>query len=465
MARNIPKMLGTSGLDISLDGVIREEFLPNLQWPQAGEVYKEMGSNDPTIGAMLFAIEKLIQGVTWSVAPGVDSERGNYEAELLDSILHDMDKPWEETISDIMSFLQYGFSIHEPIFKIRRGPKQSNPKFKSKFTDGKFGLRKLAGRSQSSIYRWEVDPETMEISGVWQWVPNSAKRVFLPKDRYIHFRANSKRDNPESTSILRNAYRPWFFKKSIEETEALGIARDLAGIPVMTAPIELLQEDASPSEKAFREHLKDIVTGIANNEQSGVLIPAAFDDMGNKLITLELLNSSGKRQFDTDKIIQRYSSQIAQTVLADFIMLGQTTFGSFALSSNKTKLFAAALGAWLKNIANTLNNQLIPKLAELNDWDFENLPKIVPGDLEGRDLNTVANYFSSLKKEGLIRPDAGLEGFLRNIGDAPQFDESVEIEIESQEDSPEVESTEPSDQIVSPATESGKPTGDAIAGD
>lgn len=452
---NIPKELGYSGLDYSLDGTVNEEFLSQLRWPEAGEVYKEMLSNDPTVGAMMFAIEMLLQGIVWTSEAASDSQRHKDEAELLHQIMHDMEKPWEETIVDILSFLPYGFSIHEPVFKIRRGPRQSNKKFKSKYSDGKFGLRKLAVRSQDSIDKWEFDPITDEVLGVWQWADNKAMRVYLPRDRYIHFRVNSKRDNPESTSILRTAYRPWYLKKQVEDHEAIGVARDLAGIPVMTAPMAVMQTDASEDEKKFRKGLEEIVTRVARNEQSGILIPAAYDEMGNKLIDFQLLSSGGKRQFDTDKIVQRYSSQIAQTVLADFIMLGQTTFGSFALSSNKTKLFASALGSWIKNIENTLNNELIPKLANLNNWDYENLPRIKAGDLEGRDLSIVADYFSKLSKEGLVRPDDKLEHFLRKTADAPEMDDST---IRDQ-------SLESSQDVTNTATEAGKPTGDAIAGD
>ena len=71
----------------------------------------------------------------------------------------------------------------------------------------------------------------------------------------------------------------------------------------------------------------------------------------------ELLSTGGTRQFDTNAIINRYDTKIAQTVLADFIMLGHEKTGSFALSSDKTELFSVALGAFLDIICETFNNQ------------------------------------------------------------------------------------------------------------
>ena len=43
--------------------------------------------------------------------------------------------------------------------------------------------------------------------------------------------------------------------------------------------------------------------------------------------------------FDTNAIINRYNSQIAMTVLADFLTIGHEGGGSFALSSNKYSMF------------------------------------------------------------------------------------------------------------------------------
>ncbi|MGI6498023.1 MAG: hypothetical protein ACOX0U_04265 [Oscillospiraceae bacterium] len=50
------------------------------------------------------------------------------------------------------------------------------------------------------------------------------------------FRTKSRKGSPEGRSILRNAYRSWYFKRRIQEIEGIGIERDLAGFPTLTAP-------------------------------------------------------------------------------------------------------------------------------------------------------------------------------------------------------------------------------------
>lgn len=61
----------------------------------------------------------------------------------------------------------------------------------------------------------------------------------IPMSKAMLFRTESVKDNPEGRSILRNAYRSWYFKRRIQEIEAIGIERDLAGLPVIHAPERL----------------------------------------------------------------------------------------------------------------------------------------------------------------------------------------------------------------------------------
>ena len=433
--------IGVTGLRMSA-GRVEEEFLPELRWPNNLRVYKEMMDNDPTVGAMLFAIEMLIRNVTWSVEPFSDSAKHKAEAEFLEECMHDMEKPWSETINDFLTFIGYGFSVHEMVFKLRRGPEESNLKFRSKYSDGKYGFRKFPARSQNSIWEWETD-EAGVLTGLVQKDPNTFKSYSIPESKFMLFRVNSKLDNPEGKSVLRNAYRPWYFKKKIEEIEGIGIARDLTGMPIFYVPPEVLDNKASADVKSLRADLENTLSSIHRNEQEGLLLPAMFDENGKRMFEFSLVTSGGNRQFNINGIVDRYSSQIAQVVLADFILLGQQGSGSFALSSNKTKIFSVAIGAWLKSICDVVNQKAVSRLGKLNGWNQSELPRIVHGDLEeDMDLNTVAKYFSNLSKAGLIPAGSELSEYLTNLGTDGNLKSS-------------------GGEIASEATDLGMPTGDA----
>lgn len=430
--------IGSTGLH-EFDGVVHEEILRKLQWPLGNKVWREMSDNDSVVGAILFAVEMLIRGVKWDVeSADEDNAEANERKDFVLSMLDDMEKPFSEVINDILSFLPFGFSVNELVYKRRNGP-HKNPRFHSKHKDGLWAWRKLPTRAQDSIQRWvfaENDEDGTprdDLKGVVQLPPQGGQEITIPVERFLLFRVNSKKDNPESQSVLRTAYRAWYFKKRIEEIEAIGIERDLAGVPVALMPPNYMADSATNDQKSVLAAVKDMVTSIRNNEQSGVVFPLAYDENGNKLFDFKLLgreNGSGKA-FDTEQVIQRYDKRIAGSILADFILLGQQSVGSFALSDNKTKLFAAAIGAWLESIASVFNSQALPRLWALNDWDLATMPKLIFGDIEKRDLTQLADYFSKLVSSGTIMPDEDLENFLRMEADAPKRDDqSVLLEIE-----------------------------------
>ena len=91
-------------------GVIYEEFLHELRGKRGIEAYREMSENDDVVGAILFAIEMLVRQTDWNVEPGGDSQADIDAAEFVESCMNDMQNTWIDTISEILSFLTFGWS-------------------------------------------------------------------------------------------------------------------------------------------------------------------------------------------------------------------------------------------------------------------------------------------------------------------------------------------------------------------
>src|SRR5690242_1079078 len=150
--------IGLTGLKRAT-GTIDEEFLPALRGRKAIKVYREMSLNDPIVGALLFAIDKLVRQVTWRVE-GNDNTSDSAEAvEFVEQCMDDMSHTWNDMISEILSCLVYGWSWHEIVYKKRVGPWEKDPKKKSKYTDGRIGWRKIPIRSQETLLRWLFDED------------------------------------------------------------------------------------------------------------------------------------------------------------------------------------------------------------------------------------------------------------------------------------------------------------------
>ncbi len=404
-----PKLdqLGVTGLQrYGQRGLVYEEFLPELAPYQARRVYREMRDNDPVIGAFLFAIEMILRRVPWHV----DGKK----QELVDFIEEcriDMSHTWEDFISEVLSMLVFGYSYHEIVYKRRIGPDQKDSTKRSRYTDGKIGWRKLPIRSQDTLLMWEFD-EDGGVSAFIQLAPPTYVTTTIPIERSLLFRTTSHKGNPEGRSLLRNAYRPWYFKKRIEEIEGIGVERDLAGLPVFYRTAEVA--------KVYDTDLRKILRNVRRDEQEGLLLPLIRDEQGNKDLEFSLLSSGGTRQFDTTGIIHRYNSVIAMTVLADFLMLGQGKVGSFALASVKTDLFTLALEAILDAAASVLNRYAIPRLLSINGFKVEETPELKPGSVERPDLEKLANFISKLAAAGMpLFPDDELENYVRTSAKLP----------------------------------------------
>ena len=388
--------IGTTGLKHSW-GLVQDEFLPQLQGDRANKVYREMGDNDPIAGAVLYAFENMVRQVTWTVT---GSKRT-----FVEDCMAGMSQSWEDFIAEALSKLQYGWAYHEIVYTER---------------DGRIVWRKLPIRGQDTLCRWEFDAHG-GVQGMWQYA-DGYKTVLIPIDKALHFRTSAKRNNPQGRSVLRTAYRPFWFKKRIEEIEAIGVERDLAGIPIVEIPAELLSSTAPAGSAAAVAEFKTIVQNLRNDEQSGLVVPQAYDERGNKLYTYGLMSSNGRRQFVTGDIIGRYSQQIAMASMADVILLGHEKVGSFALSDSKSKLLTVGLQAQVDEIASVLNKHALPRLFALNGMEQQNT-QIVAGEIEQANIAVVVDSLWKLAQAGMaLFPSDSLEAWLRAKLDAPMAD-------------------------------------------
>lgn len=412
------KQLGVSGLRHA-GPYVYEEFLPELRWPRAGKVYQEMADNDSVIGAILYLAEMLIRGVEWRVEPAGNTEADKEAACFLKSCMDDMDTSWANTICEILSMLTYGFSFHELVYKIRRGPDETNPKYHSKYTDGRVGWRRIPIRAQTSLAEWEFNEEG-DVTAFIQACEPTFERVRIPMSKGLLFRTRVSRDNPEGKSLLRNAYRSWFFKKHFEEIEGIGIERDLAGFPVLKAPegLDLWNED-NPEMAKLKASAEQLVASIRRDSEEGVLLPYGWE--------LTLLTSGSSRQIDISTTIERYDNRIAITLLSDLILLGNKS-GSFALAETKQSLLAAALQSQLSNITDVFNARAVPDLFRFNNFvGLTGLPKITATNIQ---TPTMSELALMLRAMGLnIAGDHELLRHLRHVLSMPDLDEETFKEV------------------------------------
>lgn len=388
-----------------------------------------MSWNDATIGSILYAIEQLVRQVEWSV----DSE-SEATKEFLEANIAELDHSWNDFISQALTEISYGWAIFETVY--RQGE-----------NDGRLWWKKFGFRAQSSLHEWILD----EAGDLEAFVQTSASgpNIEIPAEKLVHFRTSTGDGRPEGRSWLRRAYRSWYMKKRVEDITAIGIERDLNGVPLARVPAEVLL--AGPGNTEY-DVVKSIVTGLKVDELQGVIWPSDTDEEGHALYDLELMASPGRSKTDSLQFIRTMAMDIAAVMLAQFIGLGRDAVGSRALAEPQQELFQTALGALLDSIEEQFHRQATEKLLELNGLESG---RIKHGEIRDVDLDGIGNFVLRVAQAGgdFFPPDgSGMDEFRQMAGLDPvdllvledenvetaddavvEEEEAVEVEVEEDE--------------------------------
>jgi hypothetical protein len=124
---------------------------------------------------------------------------------------------------------------------------------------------------------------------------------------------------------------------------------------------------------------------------------------------------------------------MAMTVLADFILTGHDSTGSFALATSKSGMFQASLGAWLDIIKDTLNNYAVPRLFRLNGVEGP-YPTFEHDHVQQPSLADLATFVAALAGAGAqLFPDTELENHFRELAQLP-VREDKDTDSQSEQD-------------------------------
>lgn len=427
---------GYVGLKVS-SGQIIEEANTLFRTPYFFKVRDEM-MNDPTIAAGFNVYRMLISRVQWTVEPPIGAtEQQKARAKFVQQCMTDMETSWGSFISEVLTYLEYGHSIQEKVF--RRRLKKNG----SRYNDGLVGLRKLSPRAQETIAKWYFSEDGRDLVAIGQSVKNlqDSGRVVptantnkdglieIPREKFLLFAADSTKGNPQGRSLLKSIYLAYRRMQMLQEQELTGVAKDSAGLPVIQIPPQYMAEDASEQEQLVYTMCKNIVDNLANGTQRGIVFPKLVDvESKQEMFTIDLLDRKGNPQYDINEIIRRYQHDILVALSVDVISMGQDKGGSFSLADAKTSLLSMALDHRLKEIADVLNNDLVKALYDLNGWADSELPKFVPGDVEKVSMDEMGKYLQRVASVGLVEKSRGVLNRIYEVGGLPVRPEDEEID-------------------------------------
>jgi hypothetical protein len=255
----------------------------------------------------------------------------------------------------------------------------------------------------------------------------NADTVCIEVDSPSHLFLAGESMVPTHNSILRNAYRPYYFVKRLEEGEAIMIER-MSGNVIVRVPTALMDKAAAGDAAAIATltAYKQMATRARTDEQMGLLLPSdtyqtATGPSAIRMFDYEYVTpQGGAKNLEPNTPITRHKLDILSSVLCDFIQMGHTNRGAQNLADTKVDLFMQAVEGWLNAIGAVLNQQGVSRIWELNGLDPALKPEIIPDMAQQINLDMLGNFILALSQSGAqLFPDEDLETYIRDVAGLP----------------------------------------------
>lgn len=366
----------------------RDERVPELRDKQGIRTYYDMKRADGTIRGALRLLKTPVMAARWYVEPASDSPLDQNIAKFVCDNLIDckwMNVPWHRILEDALLMCEFGYMPLEKVY--------------GQNSDGKIVLKKLAPRHPLDIQEWEYDSHggpngiVMESTEANGWNP-----IFIPIEKLVVFVLEQEAGDMRGISILRSAYKHYYYKDTLYKIDAIQKERHGIGIPIIKLPLGY-----SPTDKALAE---DLGRNLRTNERAHITVPANWE--------VEFAELKGQ-PVDCLPSIQHHNDQIMANILAPFYRDPNAKEDAMNMFYKGTRYIAST-------IADTFNRYVVKQLVDFN-FSRGQYPIIRARRIgENEDLRTWSFAFRNLVGTGAIIPDDPLENFLRRELDLPPAD-------------------------------------------
>ncbi len=386
--------------------IVSKEKEADLQGSKKYITFSQNLVNVAIVGAGVRYFLNLVAKASWTVTPADDSEEAAQLAEFMDSILYDMKSPWARIVRRAAMYKFYGFSLQEWTAKKRE--------------DGKIGMLDIAVRPQSTVERWFREDKHGEVEAIVQRNPQTGEEITLPRSKVVYVVDDSLSDSPEGLGIFRHIAPEAQRLLRYYQLEGYGVETDLRGIPILRAPLALLQKLVSEkkiteAEKtAMVQVLKDFIDNHIRAPESGLLldsIPYRTEDekgtpSSEKQWDVELLKGAISSLPELSKAIDRTTRSIAILLGVEHLLLGSDSKGSYALSRDKTNNFFLIVDSTLEELGESFDKDIVDVVWKLNGLNPKLKPTLTPEPIKFSDIEQVTGALRDLAQAGApLAPD------------------------------------------------------------
>lgn len=365
------------------------DYNPALTGTRAIDQYKEM-KNDSIVRSTLRIAKTPILSARWFMQPASDDpadvEKANF---VWKNLTEWMSMSWSQFLVEALYMLDYGTYVFEKVFT-----------FKEVDGERRVVWQKFAPRHPYDITEFIYDDEGGPSAILLR---TDEADVELEIWKALIFTYDKEAGDLWGHSLLRSAYKHWFYKENLYKIDAIQKERHGIGIPIIKLP-----PNYTPGDKASAEK---IGINLRTNERAHVVLPPGWEVFFLKL--------EGQK-VDALESAQHHADKLYENVLANFML---TTSSASGESEAQQQMFVRAVRFTAEIIRDVLNHYAIPQLCRFN-WSEEDLQNGYPelrvrrlGD--ERDWRTLSFAVRNLIGAQAMWVDPELRAWLRDELDMP----------------------------------------------
>lgn len=375
---------------------LRQEYNRDLIGVRGLEMYDRMRKSDGTVRGTLRAVKTPVLSARWYMCPYTDGKtitvRDKNVADFIWNCLTEyMSIGFYQILTEMLLMCDFGYYMFEIVWEER-------------VIDGKkrWIWSKLAPRHPMDVVPggWHYDQNGGPLGvEMFSNTPNGTT-TFISIDKLLVFTFDREAGNIEGISVLRSAYKHWYYKDQLYKIDAIQKERHGIGIPVITLPPGFSEGDKNLADEMGRN--------LRTNERAHIVLPPNW--------VLEFAELNGQL-VDAMKSIEHHNAAIRENILATFLGNDKSTKEDDQTMFMKATRFIAAI------IYETMNMYGIPKLMSMNYPASVDQPDLKARRIgESADWRTLSFAVRNMVGAGVIRPDDELEKMIRDEMDLPPMD-------------------------------------------
>lgn len=383
--------IGATGTTLFSGQLSQNEYNADLRGALGIAIYDKMRRSDARVKFALSVCELPLRAATWTVEPASDDQQDVDIAAAIEANLKNMSITWDSYLHHVLLMLPFGFSMFEKVWEV---------------ADDGVRLRKLAPRLPQTLYKWNLD-DTGGFLGIEQqvFVGLQYKVIPIEAEKMLVFTNDKEGSNFEGVSILRTAYKHWYYKDNLYRIDGIAAERHATGVPLFKHPSTASKED--------KDRIDQLGQRLYANESAYVRLGEGYE--------FDIKGLAGSVR-DIMPSIQHHDKKIVESVLADFVDVASGgNAGGWALSKDKSSFFLMSLKSVATNIMDTMNTYLIPQWVNFNYAGVTDYPKMKCSKLDTRDVVALANAVSQLLTSGGLTKDEGIETTMRDLMELPEL--------------------------------------------